>query len=84
MATEEPLEPEWVSQAEAARRLGMSETWFARIAEEIGITVERQGPHPGVDWKSVEKWIVRARVAPGAIQEHPQRKGYRRQDRPNG
>jgi hypothetical protein len=72
----EPPGPEWVSQEEAARRLGMSESWFARLAEELGITVERRSGQTGVDWRSVEKWIVRARIDPGTLRHHPERRSH--------
>lgn len=72
----EPVEPDWVTLEEAARRLGMSGTWFAHLAKPAGITVVRRGSRPGVDWQSVEQWIGRSRIDAGTISEHPQRMDY--------
>jgi hypothetical protein len=72
------VEPDWVSKAEAAPRLGISQAGFTRWAREAGITVRRRGNRPGVDWRTVEDWIVRSRVNPGTLGNHPKRASYRR------
>jgi hypothetical protein len=64
---EEPLEPAWISKEEAARRLGMSESWLVHHAEEAGITVQRRGNPPGVGRRTVEGWIAHARINPSTI-----------------
>lgn len=55
-------DPEWVTVAEAARRLAMSASWFKEWASEEGIQVVRRGRKPGVNWTSVETAIVRSRI----------------------
>ena len=61
--TETPPQPEWVTVAEAARRLGRSQAWFGAWAKSEGIHVVRGGSRPGVDWTTVETYIAGSRVA---------------------
>ena len=49
--------------ADAARRLGMSTSWFRALAKVEGITVARRSRQAGVDWTQVEMWIARSRIA---------------------
>jgi hypothetical protein len=53
---------EWVTVREAARRLGMSPSWFRDMAKCEQIPIERRGRQPGVDWSAVEALISRARI----------------------
>jgi hypothetical protein len=55
-------EPEWVTVAEAARRLGMSAAWLKSFAKSEQITVVPRGGRPGVDWTTVEAYIARSRI----------------------
>lgn len=57
---------EWVTVAEAGRRLGMSASSFTNLAKFDGITVERRGSSPGVPWEEVEAFIEGARVSRGS------------------
>jgi hypothetical protein len=54
--------PEWVTLAEAARRLGMSAAWLQSFAKSEQIVVARRGNRPGVDWTTVEAYIARSRI----------------------
>jgi hypothetical protein len=72
------VEPDWVTKAEAARRLGISEAGFTRWAKEAGTAVQRRGNRPSVNWRSVEAWIARSRIDPGVLGDHPQRTKYER------
>lgn len=54
--------PDWVTVAEAARRLGMSPSWFKKWAKGEGVKVVRRGRQPGVSWESVEVAIDRCRI----------------------
>ena len=60
--TEPPPQPEWVTLAEAARRLGMSKAWFGAWAKSEGIHVVRRGSRPGVDWTTFETYLASCRV----------------------
>lgn len=70
MAQEPVTEPEpvWISAAEAAARLGISEQTFRRHAKAGGVDIRirntSRGRLPGVDWASVEAWIARSRIEP--------------------
>jgi hypothetical protein len=55
-------EPEWVTAAEAARRLGMSAAWLKSFAKSEQITVAPRGGRRGVDWTTVEAYIARSRI----------------------
>jgi hypothetical protein len=55
-------EPEWVTIAEAARRLGMSAAWLKSFAKSEQIYVAPRGGRPGVNWTTVEAYIARSRV----------------------
>lgn len=55
-------QPDWVTALEAARRMGVSHSKFRAMAKENGIRVERRGAKPGIDWRSVESFILRARI----------------------
>jgi hypothetical protein len=52
----------WVTVAEAARRLRMSRSWFRALAKHEGIEVQRRGRQPGVNWQDVEAFISRSRI----------------------
>lgn len=54
---------EWVTIAEAARRLGMSQTWFKQWAATAGVIKRRRGRRSGVNWASVEEVIRRSRLS---------------------
>jgi transcriptional regulator with XRE-family HTH domain len=71
--TEPPPEPEWVTLAETAQRLGMSKAWFGALAKSEGIHVVRRGSRPGVDWRTVETYIARSRVTrvDESLRPHP-------------
>jgi hypothetical protein len=60
--TELPPEPEWVTLAEAAQRLGMSKAWLGALAKSEGTHVVRRGRRLGVDWTTVETYIASSRV----------------------
>jgi hypothetical protein len=60
--TDPPPEPDWVTVAEAARRLGMSGAWLRGLAKSEGIRVVRRGGRPGVDWTTIEVFINRSRI----------------------
>ena len=55
-------EAEWVTVAEAARRLGMSTSWIRDHATSGDIQIVRRGRQPGVSWPSVDNWIRQCRV----------------------
>lgn len=55
-------DPDWVTVAEAARRLGMSPSWFRAWAKESSIQVVRRGNQPGVLWPSVETEVAGSRI----------------------
>jgi hypothetical protein len=54
---------EWITIVEAARRLGMSASWFQGLAKEEGIEVRKRGGKPGVNWSDVERYIASARIS---------------------
>lgn len=58
----EPADEGWVTVGEAARRLGMSVSWFKEWADGEGIEVRRRGRGPGVNWSSVEAAVARSRI----------------------
>lgn len=60
--TDREPDAEWVTVAEAARRLAMSPSWFKEMAKAEGISVGRRGRAPGVRWSEVEALIARSRI----------------------
>lgn len=58
---------EWVTITQAARRLGMSASWFKAWAKESGVVVARRGNRPGVDWQTVETAIATCRMNPALL-----------------
>ena len=53
---------EWVTVAEAARRLSLSPSGFRGLAKSEGIEVRRRSQKPGVNWTDVESFIARSRI----------------------
>jgi hypothetical protein len=66
-------ESEWVTAAEAARRLGMSAAWLKSLAKTEQIYIAPRGGRPGVDWSTVEAYIARSRVTRVDESLHPNR-----------
>jgi hypothetical protein len=57
---------EWVTVAEAAARLGISDSGFRGLAKREEVLVRRRGSQPGVSAEQVEALRMRSRIPPGS------------------